>query len=110
MQSFPEILCVASDRIKNTVFVRSFFYCNCSGFGLRCNQQGADDRRMACFMEVLEIKGIVEYLVNSFSVISSFPYFELQDEDHWSDKKHHIDTTTHAWDGILEMYPSLKMS
>jgi hypothetical protein len=57
-------------------------------------------------MEVLEIEGIVEGLINCLTIISAFPYLELQHEYDGSDEQYDINASAHTRNRILKKYSS----
>ena len=70
---------------------------------LRANQHWGDVRIVAAFVEVVEIEGVVDDLIEILGVKSLFTDLELEDEDDRPDDDDRVDPSPHTWNGELEV-------
>src|SRR5262249_43161565 len=73
------------------------FSCTCG------DENGENGRRMAGFVEILQIQCIIPYLIHCSPVKGNLTYLEFKDEYNRLDKKNGIDPPAHARDAELQM-------
>src|SRR5207247_3100514 len=100
---FCERIRIAPNRTEELVVLRCFTNCVDNWLSLRCYKNGNYEARVAGFMKILEIQGVVAYLVQSCGSEFIFANLEFQHKDCWTDDKDDIDAFSHSGDCILEV-------
>ncbi len=79
------------------------------GWGLRRNDNWGNRAAMALFMEVLQVKGIVEDLVEGVRMKSVLPYLELQNDNRGLEDQDGVGALAHSRNRVFEEKVTIKV-